>query len=117
MAYHVIMTLFFPRVRAAKIKDNDASTRTGIARCRPGAKHSKLPHSSNVAVIISSCSNDVETLDPNCQRLKDNKRVNPFIIVNRIPEYDCGSYLYSLSIPWCKFSDTSKLCTGMYSID
>jgi len=53
-------------------------------------KMANVKHSSNVAVIVSSVSNDVEFLDGNFQKFKENKRVNPFKIVNRIPDMIVG---------------------------
>ena len=80
-------------------------------------KHSNLPHSSNVAVIMSSCSNDVETLDPNFQRLKDNKRVNPFTIVNRIPDMIAGQICTYYQFHGASVALQASCATGMYSID
>jgi len=80
-------------------------------------KHSKLPHSSNVAVIISSCSNDVEALDANYQKLKDNKRVNPFTIVNRIPDMIVGHICTHYQFHGASLALQASCATGMYSID
>ena len=80
-------------------------------------KHSNLPHSSNVAVIISSCSNDVEALDANYQKLKDNKRVNPFTIVNRIPDMIVGHICTHYQFHGASLALQASCATGMYSID
>jgi len=47
---------------------------------------SKLPHSKNVAVIYSTVVNDLETIDEVYIKLTDNKRLNPRLILNRIPD-------------------------------
>jgi 3-oxoacyl-[acyl-carrier-protein] synthase II len=47
---------------------------------------SKLPHSKNVAVIYSTIVNDLETIDEVYTKLSENKRLNPRLILNRIPD-------------------------------
>ncbi len=80
-------------------------------------KMSDLPLSSNVAVIVSSVSNDVEFLDGNFQKLKENKRVNPFKVVNRIPDIIssqiCGHYKFMGT----SFAIYASCATGLLSID
>ena len=80
-------------------------------------RHSKLPYSSNVAVIVSSVSNDVEFLDGNFQRFKENKRVNPFKIVNRIPDMIVGQITSHYKFHGASLAIYASCATGMYSID
>lgn len=80
-------------------------------------KMSNLPHSSNVAVIVSSVSNDVEFLDGNFQKFKENKRVNPFKIVNRIPDMIVGQITSHYKFHGASVALYASCATGMYSID
>ena len=80
-------------------------------------KMANLPHSSNVAVIVSSVSNDVEFLDGNFQRFKENKRVNPFKIVNRIPDMIVGQITSHYKFHGASLAIYASCATGMYSID
>lgn len=78
---------------------------------------SGLPLSANVAVIVSSVSNDVEFLDGNFQKLKDNKRVNPFKVVNRIPDIIAAQICSHYGFMGASFALYASCATGMYSID
>lgn len=80
-------------------------------------KMANLPHSSNVAVIVSSVSNDVEFLDGNFQKFKENKRVNPFKIVNRIPDMIVGQITSHYKFHGASVALYASCATGMYSID
>jgi 3-oxoacyl-(acyl-carrier-protein) synthase len=80
-------------------------------------KMANLKHSSNVAVIVSSVSNDVEFLDGNFQRFKENKRVNPFKIVNRIPDMIVGQITSHYKFHGASVALYASCATGMYSID
>lgn len=80
-------------------------------------KMANLPHSSNVAVIVSSVSNDVEFLDGNFQKFKENKRVNPFKIVNRIPDMIVGQITSHYKFHGASLAIYASCATGMYSID
>jgi 3-oxoacyl-[acyl-carrier-protein] synthase II len=80
-------------------------------------KMSGLPLSKNVAVIISSVSNDVEFLDGNFQKLKDNKRVNPFKIVNRIPDIIPAHICTHYGFMGASYSIYASCATGLYTID
>jgi 3-oxoacyl-[acyl-carrier-protein] synthase II len=80
-------------------------------------KMSGLPLSPNVAVIVSSVSNDVEFLDGNFQRLKENKRVNPFKVVNRIPDIISGQICSHYGFMGASFAIYASCATGMYSLD
>jgi len=78
---------------------------------------SGLPLSANVAVIVSSVSNDVEFLDGNFQKLKENKRVNPFKVVNRIPDIISGQICAHYGFMGASFALYASCATGMYSLD
>ena len=80
-------------------------------------KMANLKHSSNVAVIVSSVSNDVEFLDGNFQKFKENKRVNPFKIVNRIPDMIVGQITSHYKFHGASVALYASCATGMYSID
>ena len=80
-------------------------------------KMANLPHSSNVAVIVSSVSNDVESLDGNLQRFKENRRVNPYVIVNRIPDMIVGQITSHYKFHGASVALYASCATGMYSID
>lgn len=80
-------------------------------------KMSGLPLKSNVAVILSSVSNDVEMLDEGYTKLKNNKRVNPFKIVNRIPDMISGQICTHYGFMGASFALYASCATGMFSID
>lgn len=100
-----------------KLKTMTRAQELALHATEQALRHSKLPHSSNVAVIISSCSNDVEALDANYQKLKDNKRVNPFTIVNRIPDMIVGHICTEYQFHGASLAIQASCATGMYSID
>lgn len=80
-------------------------------------KMSGLPLVPNVAVIVSSVSNDVEFLDGNFQKLKDNKRVNPFKVVNRIPDIISAQICGNYGFMGVSFALYASCATGLLSID
>ena len=76
-----------------------------------------LPPSANVAVIFSTCSNDTETLEDSFPRLIANKRINPRIVVNRIPDMACAhisSYWQFMGVSTSLFASCA---TGILTID
>lgn len=80
-------------------------------------KMSGLPLSSNVAVIVSSVSNDVEFLDEGYFKLKQNKRVNPFKVVNRIPDIISSQICSHYGFMGTSFALYASCATGLLSID
>jgi 3-oxoacyl-[acyl-carrier-protein] synthase II len=80
-------------------------------------KMSNLPFSKNVAVLVSSVSNDVEFLDGNFQRLKENKRVNPFKIINRIPDIIPAHICTHYGFMGVSYSLYASCATGLLTID
>jgi 3-oxoacyl-[acyl-carrier-protein] synthase II len=76
-----------------------------------------LPPSSNVAVLFSTCSNDTETLEESFPRLISNKRINPRVVVNRIPDMACAhisSYWQFMGVSTSLFASCA---TGILTID
>jgi 3-oxoacyl-[acyl-carrier-protein] synthase II len=80
-------------------------------------KMSGLPLSTNVAVIVSSVSNDVEFLDECFPKLKANKRVNPFKIVNRIPDIISSQICSHYGFMGTSFALYASCASGLLSID
>jgi len=80
-------------------------------------KMSGLPLSNNVAVIISSVSNDVEFLDSCFLKLKENKRVNPFKIINRIPDIISSQICSHYGFMGTSFAIYASCASGLLSID
>jgi 3-oxoacyl-(acyl-carrier-protein) synthase len=80
-------------------------------------KMSNLPLSSNVAVIVSSVSNDVEFLDEGYLKVKENKRVNPFKVVNRIPDMISSQICSYYGFMGTSFALYASCATGLLSID
>lgn len=78
---------------------------------------SNLPLLPNVAVIVSSVSNDVEFLDEGYLKLKENKRVNPFKVVNRIPDIISSQICSHYGFMGVSFALYASCATGLLSID
>lgn len=78
---------------------------------------SGLPCSHNVAVIVSSVSNDVECLDDLYFKIKGSKRVNPFKVVNRIPDIISSQICSHYGFMGTSFSLYASCATGLLSID
>jgi 3-oxoacyl-[acyl-carrier-protein] synthase II len=102
----------------AKITSNmTRAQQLSIHATEQALQMSGLPLSKNVAVIVSSVSNDVEFLDGNFQKLKENKRVNPFKVVNRIPDIIASQICSHYGFMGASFALYASCATGMYSID
>ena len=81
-------------------------------------KMSGLPLTENVAVIVSSVSNDVEFLtEENFQKLKNNKRLNPFKMINRMPDIISSQICGYYGFMGMSFGIYGTCATGLYSID
>jgi 3-oxoacyl-[acyl-carrier-protein] synthase II len=80
-------------------------------------KMSRLPLSKNVAVIVSSITNDVEILDECFLKLKANKRINPFKIVNRIPDIISSQICSHYGFMGTSLSIYASCASGLLSID
>ena len=79
--------------------------------------HAQLPHSSNVAVLFSTCSNDTETLEDSFPKLIANKRINPRVIVNRIPDMACAHISSHWQFMGLSTSLFASCATGIMTID
>jgi 3-oxoacyl-[acyl-carrier-protein] synthase II len=104
---------FTPKITANMTRAQQLS----IHATEQALQMSGLPLSKNVAVIVSSVSNDVEFLDGNFQKLKENKRVNPFKVVNRIPDIIASQICSHYGFMGASFALYASCATGMYSID
>ena len=80
-------------------------------------KMANLPHSSNVAVIVGTVSNDVEDGPELFTKIINNKRTNPRRLVNRIPDM-CPSHISShYKFHGHSVAVYSSCSTGMTAID
>lgn len=110
--------LLLPEAFTPKITANmTRAQQMALHATEQALKMANLKHSSNVAVIVSSVSNDVEFLDGNFQKFKENKRVNPFKIVNRIPDMIVGQITSHYKFHGASVALYASCATGMYSID
>lgn len=80
-------------------------------------EHSKLPRSTNVAVILSTVSNDSEYIEESYQKFIDNKRVHPFMVVNRLPDIACNQIASYYNFQGVSYSLFASCSTGLFSID
>lgn len=80
-------------------------------------KMSGLPLSKEVAVIVSSVSNDVEMLDAGYVPIKSGKRVNPFKVVNRIPDIIPSHICTNYGFMGSSYSIYASCATGLFTID
>jgi 3-oxoacyl-[acyl-carrier-protein] synthase II len=78
---------------------------------------SQLPHSSNVAVIVSTVSNDVEDGPEIFTKVMSNKRNNPRRLVNRIPDMAPSHICSHFKFNGHAVAVYSSCSTGMTSID
>ena len=110
--------LLLPEAFTPKITANmTRAQQMALHATEQALRMANLPHSSNVAVIVSSVSNDVESLDGNLQRFKENRRVNPYVIVNRIPDMIVGQITSHYKFHGASVALYASCATGMYSID
>jgi len=78
---------------------------------------SQLPHSTNVAVIVSTVSNDVEDGPEIFTKVMNNKRNNPRRLVNRIPDMAPSHICSHFKFNGHAVAVYSSCSTGMTSID
>lgn len=78
---------------------------------------SKLPFSSNVAVIYSTVSNDTEEFEYFAETLLNNKRAHPFKVVNRIPDITPAHICAHYGFMGTSLSIFASCATGLLSID
>ena len=80
-------------------------------------KMSNLPLKPNVAVIFSTVSNDTEFLEEVFSKILDNKRVNPFKVINRIPDMVSSHICSHYQFMGTSLSLFASCGTGLLSID
>lgn len=100
----------------------DSKGTTKLQRMAMHATHkalqmAKVPKSSNVAVVFSTCSNDTETLEDSFPRLISNKRINPRVVVNRIPDMACAHISSHWQFMGVSTSLFASCATGILTID
>ena len=78
---------------------------------------SKLPHHYDVAVLMSSVSNDTEFLEDNYEATRDNKRVNPRQSANRIPDMGCSHITSHYQFMGLSTAVFASCATGLVGID
>lgn len=119
--------------KGISVKDNDikvpdtfstksllSMTRTekmGLHAVDQALNMSNLPLSTNVAVIFSTVSNDTEFLEEVFPRILENKRVNPFKVINRIPDMVSSHICSHYQFMGTSFSLFASCSTGLLSID
>ena len=80
-------------------------------------EHSGLKHSTNVAVIISTVSNDSEFIEDAIPKFVENRRVHPLAIVNRLPDIACNQVACQYNFQGVSYSLFASCSTGLISID
>jgi 3-oxoacyl-(acyl-carrier-protein) synthase len=91
--------------------------RLAIHATAQALQHAALPHSANVAVLISTVSNDSECIEELYPKFTENRRVSPRTIVSRLPDIACNqvaSHYGFLGVSYALFASCS---TGLMSID
>lgn len=78
---------------------------------------SNLPPSKNVAVILSTILNDIETLEDMYPRLVDNKRIHPRKILNRVPDMLASHVAQYYGFMGTSLSIFAACASGITSID
>jgi len=78
---------------------------------------SKLPVSSNVAVIYSTVSNDTEDFEYFAEKLINNKKTHPLKVVNRIPDITPAHICAHYGFMGTSLSLFASCATGLLSID
>ncbi len=79
--------------------------------------HANLPHSSNVAVILSTVSNDAEFIEEYFSKFIENRRVSPRAVVNRLPDIACNQIACHYDFRGVSYSLFASCSTGLMSID
>jgi len=76
-----------------------------------------LPHSSNVAVVFSTCLNDTEFSEEYFPKIVENKRINPRIAINRILDMACCHINSHWKFMGASTAIFASCATGIFSID
>jgi 3-oxoacyl-(acyl-carrier-protein) synthase len=91
--------------------------RMGLYAVDSALKMSQLPASKNVAVVFSTIVNDLETIDEVYQKLSTNRRLNPRLILNRIPDMMPSHIATHYQFMGATSSVYCACATGINSID
>jgi 3-oxoacyl-(acyl-carrier-protein) synthase len=79
--------------------------------------HAKLPRSTDVAVLMSTVSNDSECIAEVFPKLLENRRVSPRAIVNRLPDMACNQIASHYGFHGVSYALFASCATGLMSID
>jgi 3-oxoacyl-[acyl-carrier-protein] synthase II len=96
-----------------------------FSRCQTFAFHSVdqalkmsgLPLNKNVAVIFSSTANDFENAESYMASMKENKRINPRSVINRIPDMIPAQICSYYGFMGASTSMYAACATGLYTIE
>jgi 3-oxoacyl-(acyl-carrier-protein) synthase len=91
--------------------------RLAIHATAQALRHANLPHSQNVAVILSTVANDSEYIEDSVHQFFENKRVHPLKVVNRLPDIACNQVSSFYDFRGASFSLFASCSTGLMSID
>ncbi len=91
--------------------------RLAIHATAQAIEHSRVPKSTNVAVLISTVSNDSEMIEDSFPKFAENKRMNPRTIVNRLPDIACNQVASYYDFQGVSYSLFASCSTGLFSID
>lgn len=104
---------FSPKISPSLTK----SQKMALHATEQALKMSQLPKSSNVAVIVSTVSNDVEDGEDILVKIMNSKRANPRRLVNRIPDMAPSHICSHYNFQGHAVAVYSSCSTGMTSID
>ena len=110
--------------QAAVVLPNGFSD-TGITRTQRLAihataqalEHSRLPRRTNVAVLMSTVSNDSECVPDIFPKLLENRRVSPRAVINRLPDMACNQIASHYGFYGVSYALFASCSTGLVSID
>ena len=119
---HKITRGFVVRDESIIVPDNapkgmTKAFRMGLYATDRALSMSKLPYSKNVAVVFSTIVNDTETLLDLSDRMTNNKRVPPRMILNRIPDMMSSHVASHYQFMGTTTAMSSACASGIVSID
>jgi 3-oxoacyl-[acyl-carrier-protein] synthase II len=91
--------------------------RLAIHATAQALEHANLPHSTNVAVLISTVANDSECLEELYPRFLENRRVSPRTVVSRLPDLACNQVASHYGFFGVSYALFASCSTGLMSID
>lgn len=110
-------TLDLPEIDFKALKQMTNAQKLALHATKQAIDNANLPHSSNVSVIFSTVSNDIEEGEYHIPRVYEDKRINPRRAVNRIPDM-IASHIASI---WGFMGNAlciqASCSTGLASID